>query len=398
MPGRLPATLSARITSIDALRGLTVAFMILVNDPGDWAHVYAPLEHAPWNGFTPTDLVFPMFLFLVGCSIVFAVQSRLARGVARRVIALQMLRRAVYIFLIKMFLTAFPYFHMTHLRIFGVLTRIALCYLVAGLLFLWTQDWRRLAAIAGALLVGYWVLMRVVPVPGFGVPTHGFPILDPERNLAAWVDRGFNAWCQRWLHTGVLYEGTRDPEGLLSTLPSVATTLLGILAALWLRRSERPHPEGTRRVLLVAGILSLTVARVWNSWFPINKNLWTSTFVLYAGGWSLIALALAYWLLDSDRVHERSRLARGLLWPLLVFGSNAITAFAVSNLIVEVMLWWKVAQSGGRPVSALRWIYVHGFAAGGSTNNTSLAFAVAFVCVCFLPNWLLWRRKIFLRV
>ncbi len=401
-------TNAPRITSIDALRGLTIAFMILINDPGDWAHTYAPLDHAPWNGFTPTDLVFPMFLFLVGCSIVFSVQSRLARGIPRRTIAFQMFRRALYIFLIKMFLTAFPHFHLGHLRIFGVLTRIAICYLLAGLLFLCCRSAKALATIGVALLIGYWMLMRFVPVPGLGHPVGDMPLLDPDRNLATWLDRAFNAWCQRWLHTGALYERTRDPEGLLSTLPAVATTLLGILAALWLRysaalplRSGRwamLHRDRTRNGLLLAALTSLALGMLWNPWFPINKNLWTSSYVLFAGGWSLLALAIFFWIFDQQVVRQRSPLARALLWPLLVYGSNAITAFAVSNLIVEVLLWWKLPRPGLSPISVWAWIYVHLFAFRGSTNNTSLAFALAFVALCFLPNWFLWRRKLFLRV
>lgn len=370
--------------------------MILVNDPGDWSHVYAPLEHAEWNGFTPTDLVFPMFLFLVGCSIVFAVQSRLARKVPPRTIALQMLRRSISIFAIKMFLTAFPHFHLTHMRIFGVLTRIALCYLVAGLLFLYARSARTLALITIVLLLGYWLLMRFVAVPGLGHPVRDFPLLDPNRNLAAWLDRGFNTWCQNWLHTGRLYERTRDPEGLLSTLPSIATTLLGTLAALWLR--TRRSSESIRNGLVLAGLLALLCGGLWNRSFPINKNLWTSSYVLYASGWSLLLLALAYWLFDSLQVQNRSRVASAMLWPLLVFGSNAITAFAVSNLVVEALLWWRLRLPDGHAISAWGWLYVRGFAFHGSTQNTSLAFAIAFVLLCFLPNWLLWRRGIFLRV
>ena len=427
-PTRIP---SSRITSIDALRGLTIAFMILVNDPGDWGHVYAPLEHAPWNGFTPTDLVFPMFLFLVGCSVVFSVQSRLAHAVPRATIALQILRRAATIFAIKMFLTAFPHLHLTHLRIFGVLTRIALCYLIAGLVFLYLSPkpayavlpasvsrdegeptpptpWKALALLTAAILLAYWLLLRFAAVPGLGHPVRDFPLLDPNRNLAAWLDRAFNAACQRVLHTGYLYEKTRDPEGLLSTLPAVATTLLGILAGLWLRHaSARPVRSGKwathdrdrcRNGLLFAAVLCLALGRLWSPWFPINKNLWTSSYVLYSAGWSLLLLALFYWLVDSELVQVRSRAARAVLWPLLVFGSNAITAFALSNLIVQIALWIKLPRPGAPPVTAWHWLYVHPFAAHGSTPNTSLAFALTFVGICFLPNWFLWRRKLFLRV
>jgi predicted acyltransferase len=413
IPGAQPAPIAqpsligapARVLSIDVLRGLTIALMILVNDPGDWAHTYTQLDHAPWNGFTLTDFVFPNFLFLVGASIIFSLQSRIARGESKKTLALHILRRAFYIFAIKMFLTAFPYFHYTHLRIYGVLTRIALCYLVAGLICLVTQRARTLIAITVALLIGYWALLRFIPIPGIGTPTHDVPLLDPNNNLTAWLDRAINAFFQSTIHTGRLYEHTRDPEGLLSTLPAIATTLIGSLTALWLRRVETRNEyriwssiTRTRCLtgLIISGILSLTAGLLWNLTFPINKNLWTSSYVLYSAGWSLLTLALCYWLIDMRRLNHTPA-GKALLWPWLVFGSNAITAFVVSNLLVEIMLWIKVSTSG-KPVTAWLWTYRHLFARHGSTNVTSLVFAIAVVAVCFLPNWFLWRKRIFLKV
>jgi predicted acyltransferase len=417
-----------RVLSIDVLRGLTIALMILVNDPGDWGHVYTQLDHAEWNGFTLTDFVFPNFLFLVGVSIVLSLSSRIAKGESRRTLALHILRRAATIFAIKLLLSAFPHFHFTHLRIFGVLTRIAICYLIAGLICLavWNARHRArtLAAIAAALLLGYWALMRFAPVPGFGVPTHGFPFLDPDRNLAAWLDRAFTAFTQAHLHTGSLYNRTRDPEGLLSTLPAIATTLLGCLTALWLGRvnqdachSERSEESpyfvhgatnvnATRALygLFLAGVVSLAAGLLWSHWFPLNKNLWTSSYVLYSAGWSLLLLAVFYWLIDIRRLNAKP-IGKALLWPWLVFGSNAITAYVISNFLVELMLWIKVPSSVMRdpdtpsaPITAWLWTYRHLFALHTSTSVTSLAFAVAFTAVCFLPNWLLWRKKLFLKV
>jgi predicted acyltransferase len=424
----------ARVLSIDVLRGLTIALMILVNDPGDWAHTYTQLDHAPWNGFTLTDFVFPNFLFLVGASIIFSLRSRIARGASKKTIAFHILRRAFLIFAVKMFLTAFPYFHYTHFRIYGVLTRIALCYLVAGIICLVTQRARTLIAITASLLIGYWILMRFVPVPGLGTPTHDFPFLDPDRNLAAWLDRAISAFTQRTIHTGTLYEHTRDPEGLLSTLPAIATTLIGCLTGLWLRRVETPastgasvapqichsdpeHVEGEEPLyfahttpaitpirclngLIASGVLALAAGLLWNPFFPINKNLWTSSYVLFSAGWSLLTLALCYWLIDMRRLNDTPA-GKTLLWPWLVFGSNAITAFVISNLIVKIMLWIKVSDSfstTGKPVTAWFWTYRHLFARNGSTEVTSLIFAIAVVAVCFLPNWFLWRNKVFLKI
>jgi len=258
--------------------------------------------------------------------------------------------------------------------------------------------------------------MRFVPVPGFGVPTHGFPFLDPDRNLAAWLDRAFNTFTRHYLHTGSLYNRTHDPEGLLSTLPSIATTLIGSLTGLILqkpvilsgaRSAESKDPEAARTCLvriLLFGLLSLTFGLLWSHWFPLNKNLWTSSYVLYSAGWSLLLLALCYWLIDIRRLDAKP-FGKALLKPWLVFGSNAITAYVLSNFFVELMLWIKVPSSVMRgpdtpsaPITAWLWTYRHLFAFHSSTNVTSLAFAVAFTALCFLPNWLLWRRKIFLKI
>jgi predicted acyltransferase len=400
---------STRVLSVDVLRGLTIALMILVNDPGDWAHTYAQLDHAKWNGFTLTDFVFPNFLFLVGASIIFSLQSRIARGESKKTLALHIVRRSFFIFAIKIFLSAFPYFHFTNLRIYGVLTRIALCYLIAGLICLVTQRVRTLAAITATLLIGYWLLMRFVPIPGIGTPTHEVPLLDQNANLAAWLDRGINAFLQRTIHTGRLYEQTRDPEGLLSTIPAIATTLIGCLTGLWLRRvetrSQHHLPSSITPARCLNGLtgwalLSVIAAIAWNHFFPINKNLWTSSYVLYSASWSLLTLALCYWLIDVRRLNDKP-IGKAILWPWLVFGSNAITAYVVSDLLVEIMLWIKVPDSfstTGKPITAWLWSYRHLFARSGSTDVTSLAFAVAFVAVCFLPNWLLWRKRIFLKV
>jgi predicted acyltransferase len=406
-----------RVLSVDALRGITIAFMILVNDPGDWSHVYSQLDHAPWNGWTLTDLVFPSFLFLVGMSIIFSFQSRITRSASgrldnasgrldsvggtldqatRRTLALHLFRRAAIIFAIKMFLSAYPHFHLAHIRIYGVLTRIALCYLCAGLICLCTRKIIPLATITAALLIGYWMLMRFVPVPGFGVPTRDIPLLDPTANLTAWIDRHISAFTLRTINMGRLYQTTRDPEGLLSTLPAIATTLLGSITAVFMRSTK--YTQSTKRnTFVIAGIVFIAVGELWNRTFPINKNLWTSSYVLLAAGISLLGLALFYWLIDMLRLQDKSRIARAALWPWLVFGSNAIVAFVLSELFVETMLWIKV-QNDGKTITAWNWIYIHGFSHGHSTELTSVAFAFAFVVVCFLPNWLLWRKHLFIKI
>ncbi|HEY0162393.1 MAG TPA: heparan-alpha-glucosaminide N-acetyltransferase domain-containing protein [Edaphobacter sp.] len=394
---------SSRVLSIDVLRGITIAFMILVNDAGDGKHVYTQLEHAEWNGWTLTDLVFPTFLFIVGISIILSIHARLQKGASRRELALHTARRAVTIFVVAMLINLIPFFNFTHLRLYGVLPRIALCYLIAGLICLVTQNAKHLLAITAVALVSYWLLMRFVPVPGLGVPTHEIPLLDPDNNLVAWLDRGIMSFLQSTIHTGRLYEGTRDPEGLLSTIPSVATTLLGSVTALWLRRAGGKSPSITRAQcatgMLAAGVVGIVAGYIWNIWFPINKKLWTSSYVLFAAGCALIGLAVCYWLIDMKKFNE-TEVGKKLTWPWLVFGSNAIVAYVMSSLLGKILS--LIPTTGvtpdGRPMSAIRWIYWHVFASGGSTNNTSVAFALAYVLACFIPNWILWRKKIFVKL
>ncbi len=394
-----------RVLSVDVLRGITIAFMILVNDPGDWAHTYAQLDHAKWNGWTLTDLVFPNFLFIVGASIIFSLASRVAKGERRSELAKHIIRRAVTIYAMAMVLNIVPYFRFTHLRLYGVLPRIALCYLCAGLICLATQRVRTLLGIVAVLLGGYWALMRLVPVPGFGVPGRDVPFLDQDRNLAAWLDRGFVAFTQRTIHTGVLYEKTRDPEGWLSTIPAIATTLLGAITGLWLR-GVSSGKEGFAKTkkqcavgMFLAGLAGVGSGLLWNIWFPINKNLWTSSYVLFAAGCALLGLAACYWLVDILRFHETT-VGRWLTWPWLVFGSNAIVAYASSVVLVKTLLYFKTSDVGanGRPLTVWGWIYAHWFARGHSTEMTSLIFGLCFVAVCFIPNWLLWRKRIFVKV
>ena len=302
----------------------------------------------------------------------------------------------MFIFLISSFLSFYPHFQYSTHRLFGVLPRIAICYAVAAWLYLLTRRWQVIAAAVAVLLVSYWALLRYVPVPGYGLPGQTVAFLDPNGNLTSWIDRGFNRWMQHWLHTGRLYRGTRDPEGVLSTLPAIGTALLGVLAGLWL--VHEPAPRLRRSVLLgVAAVSSLWLGLLWNLSFPINKNLWTSSYVLLAAGWSLAGLALFHWLLDEQQWHERHASLRWAVWPLLVFGSNAIFAYALSDLLVETARWIPLHLSSG-PSNLRLAAYQQVFARYGSTENTSLAFAIAYVLVCFVPAWLLWRKRWFLRV
>lgn len=378
-----------RLLSIDVLRGLTIAFMILVNnEPGPDA--FRPLKHAEWNGFTPTDLVFPTFLFLVGLSLVLSTSARLARGVGRATLFFHMLRRAAVLCLFGLVVNTFPFQHLDHIRYYGVLQRTGLCYLVAGTLCVCWPGWKNKAGIAFLCLAGYWALMRFVPVPGYGIPTHTVAINDPDGNLTAYLDRLLFA-------PQHLYQRMRDPEGLLSTLPAIATTLFGVLAGQWLRTAR----TSARKAMGVAaaGLTLVLSGAVWNLSFPVNKKLWTSSFVLFAGGLSLLLLALAIYLIDLKRI-GRKHISRAdapehltVYSPLLVFGTNAIAAYMVSELLPPLL---ALIPTGGSNLlrSYSAWLQamlpVYGV--------PSMLFGLTFILLTWLLVYPLYRKRIFLRV
>jgi predicted acyltransferase len=401
-PVQQQSTVSAptqRVLSIDILRGLTIALMILVNDPGDSRVAYAQLDHADWNGFTLTDLVFPIFLLLIGCSIVYSTISRLARGESRKSLALHIVRRSVALFLIGCFLHLYPEFHLGTLRFYGVLQRIALCYLCSALLFLWVRRPRDLVLISAALLIGYWLIMRFAPVPGAGHHVHDFPMMDRFNNPVSWLDRQVVAFTQRWLHTGSLYRGSHanDPMGVISTLPAIASTLIGIVTGLWMRSANPPLRKFS--ILSITGSVLIVGGLLWNPWFPINKNLWTSSYVLLSAGIALVLLAVLYWLIDIRHVQDHSRIASAFLWPWQVFGTNAIFAYIIAETLNPTLDALHVGHTpNGAPLSLNAYLYTHIFAPNGSTAVTSLIYSLVYVFACFLPVWFLWRRRIFLKL
>lgn len=378
--------------SLDVFRGITIAAMILVNDPGSWQHIYPPLEHAEWNGWTPTDLIFPSFLFISGVSLTLSFASRLSRGVTHGALALHILRRSAAIFAIGVFLNGFPSFDFSTIRIMGVLQRIAICYLAAGLLYLLVsrgkivenddkQSRSRFMAIAAVvviLLVGYWALMTFVPVPGYGAGN-----LSQDGNLGAYIDRtlmGGHLWSE---------SKTWDPEGFLSTLPAIATILIGILAGEWMRSNR----DGGRKVvgLAAGGILLSIVGRLLHPYFPINKNLWTSTFVLFTGGFAMCMLAACYWAVDLRGWRKWAE-------PFLVFGMNAILAYMLAAIVSEISTDFEFHFSQDRLNTVHGWVYGKYFVPHFSPVNASLAFGIFFVFTIFLPLWPLYRKKIYIRI
>jgi predicted acyltransferase len=368
----------SRLMSLDLFRGATIAGMILVNNAGDEPNSYWPLKHAEWNGWTPTDLVFPFFLFIVGVAMAFSFSSRRKRGQSRRELLGHVLWRGLALFALGMFLNGFPnQYHLASWRVYGVLQRIAICYVISAILALWA-DWRGWIVMIVGCLVGYWILMRFVPVPGLGVPTHNIPLLDPDRNLAAWLDRQ--------LLPGHLYEGTRDPEGMLSTIPAVATSLLGMLTGQWLRsaRSAETRAFG----LAMFGLSAVVAGKILNLGFPINKKLWTSSYVIFTAGLALLCLALGYWIVDVKPW-------RGL-WtrPLAVFGMNAIAAYVFAEVISHLLD--HVHTSAG--TTWQEFVYQRVFVPLASPANASLLYALAYLLMCWAAMWGLYRKGIFLKI
>ncbi len=369
---------ASRLTSLDLFRGATIAGMILVNNAGDEPSSYWPLKHAEWNGWTPTDLVFPFFLFIVGVAMAFSFSSRLKRGESKQKLLGHVLWRGLALFALGMFLNGFPnQYHLASWRIYGVLQRIAICYVISAILALWT-DWRGWIIAIVACLLGYWILMRFVPVPGFGTPTHDIPLLDPDRNLAAWLDRQLLA--------GHLYEGTRDPEGVLSTVPAVATSLLGMLTGQWLRSARSAKTKAL--AMAVFGFVGVVTGKILDLGFPINKKLWTSSYVIFTAGLALLCLSLCYWIVDVKQ--WRGRWTR----PLLVFGMNAIAAYVFAEVISHLLDHLHTAGGTAWQES----IYQHTFVPLASPANASLLYALFCVLVCWVAMWLLYRKGIFLKI
>lgn len=375
---------TSRLLSLDVFRGITVAGMILVNNPGDWGYVYAPLLHASWHGWTPTDLIFPFFLFIVGVSITYALgREKAGKAGERKGVTGKVIRRSLVLFGLGLFLNLFPKFDFADFRIPGVLQRIALVYLVCSLIYLRTNT-RTQSWLIAFLLIAYWLLMTTVPVPGVG-----YANLEPTTNLGAWFDRTLLA--------GHLWASAKvwDPEGLLSTLPAFATGLSGVLVGTLLR-SGRPVAEKIAW-LFAAGCLSALGGVLWDSFFPINKSLWTSSFVLLTSGLAMLGLALCYWFID---VQGQTRPAyRRWTTPFVAFGVNAITVFFLSGLIPRILNMIHIARSDGSEASVREWLYQRFFVPYfASPYNASLAGAVTFILIWVAILWWMYAKKIIIKV
>jgi len=368
-----------RLLSLDVFRGITVAMMTLVNNPGSWAHIYTPLEHSEWNGCTPTDLVFPFFLFIVGVSIVFALESKKADPALHRGLITGIIRRAVILFAIGLILSLFPYFNFATVRIPGVIQRIAVVYLIVGLLYIY-QTRKAMLITFWVILIGYYLIMTFIPVPGVG-----YANLNPETNLGAWIDRGILGEAHLWKSSK-----TWDPEGILTDLPAVATGIFGVLIGTFLKRKDQPEAQKVSWLFAV-GVLATISGLLVDLFFPINKALWTSSFVLYTGGLAIIGLTLLYWLIDVQGYKRFTK-------PFVIFGVNAITVYAFSGIIPRILGMITFKNSEGKLQNLHEYLYDTFFTPYFSPINASLAGGLTYVLIWYVILWLMYRKNLIIKV
>jgi predicted acyltransferase len=422
-----------RLIALDVFRGLTIAGMVLVNNPGTWSNIYSPLKHASWHGCTPTDWIFPFFLFIVGVAITLSLNKRKERGDNQWQLLRQIMRRSITIFLLGLCLAGFPYFDRfglmfiagtalalwmtqpkwqddpgepinhrcdryalltiglvlvagsfysfdtSNLRIPGVLQRIAVVYFFAAWIFLKTGI-KTQATIAALLLLVYWAMMTLIPVPGIGESN-----LEQKTNLAAWLDNRLLGG-HLWRHSVVW-----DPEGILSTLPAISTALLGILLGHFLRLEWSRGKQVV--VMLAAGGAGIALGLLWDMWFPFNKSLWTSSYVVYTGGLAFVLFAVIFWLVDVKQW--------GRWWttPFLVYGTNSITVFFLSGIMARLLGIIRVIGCTGEVVSLKTCLYDGWFTPFFTDGvNASLAWALCYVLLWLGLMWILYARKIFIKV
>ncbi len=441
---------NSRQISLDVFRGMTIAGMVLVNNPGTWSHIYDPLEHASWHGLTPTDWIFPFFLFIVGVAIPIALGKRLAEGITQKVYT-KIVSRSAMIFALGLSMSVIPFFQFAAtnapdwlkmliwmamtggllflllrnfkaagiliglsiagviglnlagynvvpynfgtMRIPGVLQRIAVCYLVVSIIFLHT-NWKHQIYIAIGILLGYWAVMTLVPVPGCDVTT----IDDKACNLAAWLDRSILTEDHIWRSAKVF-----DPEGILSTLPAIATTIAGVLTGTWL--TKRPsasvlsesggtaHDDNLNKVsgLFFFGTVLLGAGYVWNSYFPFNKALWTSSYVLVTAGLALLTLGACFWLIDIKGYKAWAK-------PFVIFGMNALPLFVFSGIFARMIGAYRVSGADGQPVAVQKWVFDNIFLSVAQPVDASLLYAICFILVWLFLMWLLFRKDIYIKV
>ena len=372
------ASETSRSLSLDVFRGLTIAGMILVNN-GVTGDRYGALEHADWNGFTPTDLVFPCFVFIMGISIILSMSRRTGTGQGRGKLLGHIFYRAALIFFLGVLWSIDPMKsisdELAHVRVMGVLQRLALCYLFTSIIVMFTKK-RGQIILFGFCLASYWVLMKCVPVPGYGAG-----ILTREGNFAGYIDR--------LLLSNHLYTPNWDPEGLLHTLPAIGTCLLGVLTGHWLR-SEKSLTEKMAG-LFVAGNIFMLAGCVMNHYFPINKNLWSPSYVCLTGGIAMNICAAAVWFVDFKGCEKITK-------PFIWLGANPLFAYLMSMLMTGILMVIPVARVAGQQVMLRAYIFNHLFLSWLNPKNANLAFVLSYVLLWTGITGLMYKKKWFVKI
>ncbi len=365
-----------RIISLDIFRGLTIMAMIIVNTPGSWSYAYPVLRHSEWNGCTPTDLVFPFFIFAMGFAAVLSISRRLQKGTSRQKLVLQLIRRSAIIFLLGLIINSFPFTDLANIRIPGVLQRIAIVNLVCGL-FLIYGEVKVLWYVSAGILLGYWALMTLVPVPGFG-PAN----LEPTTNLAAWLDRlvlGKHVW---------VYTRLYDPEGILSTFPALVSGFIGVLAGHSFMKVQNEKDKLIQ--FMVFGNLLIISGLAWGEIFPVNKQLWTSSYVLYTSGLAMVILGIFYWLSDIKRISWFAT-------PFLAFGTNPITAYFGSEIGI-ILLGMIHVSAAATKITLYDWLFTQYLSTGLSPVNASLLGAILYTGFWLLVVFVMYRKHYIIKI
>ncbi|MGB3402493.1 MAG: DUF5009 domain-containing protein [Microcoleaceae cyanobacterium] len=370
-----------RLTSLDVFRGITIAGMILVNNPGSWNHVYPLLLHAEWHGYTPTDLVFPFFLFIIGVAMAFSLgkyakDNRTSEQYLPRHLYLRILRRFVILFLLGLLLNGFPNYDLNSIRIMGVLQRISLAYLFSAIAIFYLSR-KQLGVLFVLILLGYWGMMQMIPVPEYGAVN-----LTPAGNLGAYFDKIILGNNHIWRG------GPYDPEGLFSTIPTIATVLMGYLIGDWLKQQSIQTKTSIR--LIIFGLSFILIGHLWDILFPINKALWTSSYVLVTGGWALLLFAICYQTIEVQRWQK---------WgiPFKIMGLNSIFLFVASGLLGRILIYTHIGNQINAPTTKA-WIYENGFQSWAGYLNGSLFFALTTLLLWGLIAYGMYRKGWFLKV
>jgi predicted acyltransferase len=387
MATELEAAKPARLSSLDAFRGLTIAAMLLVNNAGDWGHVFPPLLHAEWHGCTATDLIFPFFLFIVGVAMTFSFGKRLALGESKKTLLLHVLRRTILLYILgDIIMISVWGAYLGHYRVVGVLQRIAFCYFFASLIVMYAGVRAQVAWTIGLLAV-YYYMLKFIPLPG-----HAAVSLDRFANIADYIDTK--------LLGGTLYEWDKtlgmghDPEGIVGTIPSISSTLAGVLCGHWLREKARSHYEKVAGMAF-AGTLLVIIAALWKYDMPFNKNLWTPSYVVHTTGWALLCLGVCYWAIDIKGYRRWAK-------PFVVYGMNAIAAYFGASVMAYTTVWIRWKDAAGKTVMLKYYLYDHLYKSWipyiFGDQISSAAWGISYVLLWLALMWILYKKKIFIKV